>query len=84
MLVRAYRACSLWSRDTCTIKSLRVAQFRYTAKAAFVARERVFVHPGTIHYLLDGLEKLHHYFRENFTITVLGRHDIQYGHLVLL
>ena len=35
-------ACLTLSRDS--IKSSRVAQFRYTAKAVFVARERVFVH----------------------------------------
>ena len=35
-------ACLTPSRDP--IESSRVAQFRYTAKAVFFARERVFVH----------------------------------------
>ena len=41
-LVRVYGGCSTRSRDS--IKSSRIAQFRYTAKAALIALERVFVH----------------------------------------
>ena len=37
-LVHVYGGCSSWSHDS--IKSLRITQFHYTAKAAFVALER--------------------------------------------
>ena len=41
-LVCVYGGCSTRSRDS--IKSSRIAQFRYAAKAALTALERVFVH----------------------------------------
>ena len=43
-LIRVYGGCSIWSRDS--IKSSRIAhcQFRYTAKAALITLERVFVY----------------------------------------
>ena len=41
-LIRVYGGGSIRSRDS--IKSSRIAQFRYTAKAALIALERVFVY----------------------------------------
>ena len=41
-LIRVYGRCSIWSPDS--IKSSRIAQFRYTTKAALIALKRVFAY----------------------------------------
>ena len=59
MLVRVYGGCSSRSRDS--IKSLRIAQLHYTAKAALIALERVFVHCSRV-ILKSKEERIRHLF----------------------